>query len=88
MQTGLLNLISNVKGVIKPSRNGGMRSVTKFYFRFNDMMAMGAINAANELGIQVPEQLSIIGYDDIHIAKYVAILTTIHQPKYRLDKLL
>ncbi|WP_318458187.1 substrate-binding domain-containing protein [Photobacterium leiognathi] len=53
----------------------------------NDMMAMGVINAANELGIQIPEQLSIIGYDDIHIAKFMSpSLTTIHQPKYRLGQ--
>ncbi|HHF0544851.1 substrate-binding domain-containing protein [Vibrio alginolyticus] len=56
-------------------------------FVSNDMMAMGVINAANELGIKVPDDLSIIGYDDIHIAKFMSpSLTTIHQPKYRLGK--
>ena len=55
-------------------------------FVSNDMMAMGVINAANELGIKVPDDLSIIGYDDIHIAKFMSpSLTTIHQPKYRLE---
>ncbi len=54
-------------------------------FVSNDMMAMGVINAANELDIKVPDDLSIIGYDDIHIAKFMSpSLTTIHQPKYRL----
>ncbi|HCE2244738.1 TPA: substrate-binding domain-containing protein [Vibrio parahaemolyticus] len=56
-------------------------------FVSNDMMAMGVINAANELGIKVPDALSIIGYDDIHIAKFMSpSLTTIHQPKYRLGQ--
>lgn len=56
-------------------------------FVSNDMMAMGVINAANELGINVPEDLSLIGYDDIHIAKFMSpSLTTIHQPKYRLGQ--
>ncbi len=56
-------------------------------FVSNDMMAMGVINAANELGIKVPDDLSIIGYDDIHIAKFTSpSLTTIHQPKYRLGQ--
>ncbi|EHK9178589.1 substrate-binding domain-containing protein [Vibrio parahaemolyticus] len=56
-------------------------------FVSNDMMAMGVINAANELGIKVPDNLSIIGYDDIHIAKFMSpSLTTIHQPKYRLGQ--
>jgi LacI family transcriptional regulator len=56
-------------------------------FVCNDMMAMGVINAAHEKGIQIPQDLSIIGYDDIHIAKFMTpSLTTIHQPKYRLGK--
>ncbi|MGF1722484.1 substrate-binding domain-containing protein [Vibrio kyushuensis] len=56
-------------------------------FVSNDMMAMGVINAANENGIKIPQDVSIIGYDDIHIAKYMTpSLTTIHQPKYRLGK--
>jgi LacI family transcriptional regulator len=56
-------------------------------FVSNDMMAMGVINAANERGVRIPEDLSIIGYDDIHIAKFMTpSLTTIHQPKYRLGK--
>ncbi|HAS6300606.1 TPA: LacI family DNA-binding transcriptional regulator [Vibrio vulnificus] len=56
-------------------------------FVCNDMMAMGVINAANELGVEIPHDLSIIGYDDIHIAKFMTpSLTTIHQPKYRLGQ--
>ncbi|KDM90024.1 substrate-binding domain-containing protein [Photobacterium galatheae] len=56
-------------------------------FVCNDMMAMGVINAANEKGIRIPDDLSIIGYDDIHIAKFMTpSLTTIHQPKYRLGQ--
>jgi LacI family transcriptional regulator len=56
-------------------------------FVCNDMMAMGVINAANEKGINIPQDLSIIGYDDIHIAKFMTPpLTTMHQPKYRLGQ--
>lgn len=56
-------------------------------FVSNDMMAMGVINAANEKGIRIPEDLSLMGYDDIHIARFMSpALTTIHQPKYRLGK--
>ncbi|USD64443.1 substrate-binding domain-containing protein [Vibrio sp. SCSIO 43136] len=56
-------------------------------FVSNDMMAMGVINAAAAQGIRVPEQLSIVGYDDVHIAKFMTpALTTIHQPKYRLGQ--
>lgn len=56
-------------------------------FVSNDMMAIGVINAANEKGIRIPEDLSLMGYDDIHIARFMSpALTTIHQPKYRLGK--
>ncbi|MFA0441388.1 transcriptional repressor PurR [Vibrio sp. 10N.286.49.C2] len=56
-------------------------------FVCNDMMAMGVINVADQRNISIPEQLSLIGYDDIHIAKFMTpALTTIHQPKYRLGK--
>ena len=75
---------------------GGYEAFNKMYqngplpsavFVCNDMMALGVINAANEKGVAIPEQLSIIGYDDIHIAKFMTpSLTTIHQPKYRLGK--
>lgn len=31
----------------------------------NDMMALGAISGAYELGIRVPQELSVVGYDDV-----------------------
>lgn len=56
-------------------------------FVCNDMMAMGVIHAATQDGLQVPQDLSLIGYDDIHLSKYMTpALTTIHQPKHRLGK--
>jgi LacI family transcriptional regulator len=56
-------------------------------FAANDMMAMGVLHAAHEKGIHIPEDISLMGYDDIHIAQYMTpALTTIHQPKYRLGK--
>lgn len=56
-------------------------------FVSNDMMAMGVLQAASQKGLRVPDELSLIGYDDVHIAKFMTpALTTIHQPKYRLGK--
>jgi DNA-binding LacI/PurR family transcriptional regulator len=41
-------------------------------------MALGVISAAWELGIQVPQQLSVIGFDDISLAAhYIPPLTTV-----------
>ena len=44
----------------------------------SDTQAMGVLEAAKELNIKVPEDLSIIGYDDIEMAEYLK-LTTIRQ---------
>ncbi|WP_340614878.1 HTH-type transcriptional repressor PurR [Xenorhabdus thailandensis] len=53
-----------------------------------DVMAMGAICAADELGLRVPQDISIIGYDNIRNARYFTpALTTIHQPKERLGQM-
>lgn len=54
-------------------------------FCASDLMAIGAMAAAKELNRQVPEELSIIGYDDILLASYVSpTLTTIAQNKFSL----
>lgn len=50
-------------------------------FCFNDVMAMGALSAAYQCGLEVPGQISVMGYDDIEIAAFTAPpLTTIRQP--------
>jgi DNA-binding LacI/PurR family transcriptional regulator len=47
-------------------------------FATNDLMALGVISAAWELGIHVPHQLSVIGFDDISLAAhYIPPLTTV-----------
>ncbi len=38
----------------------------------NDLLAIGALRAANDLGLRVPADLSIVGYDDIPLASYLA----------------
>jgi len=56
-------------------------------FVCNDMMAMGVLNSASRHGISIPDDLSIIGYDDIKIAQFFTpSLTTIHQPKFNLGR--
>jgi LacI family transcriptional regulator len=50
-------------------------------FASNDDMAAGVLHAAHELGVDVPEELSVAGYDDTPIARYVyPSLTTVRQP--------
>jgi len=50
-------------------------------FAASDTQAMGVLEAARELGLDVPGDLSVIGYDDIEIAEYLG-LTTIRQLLY------
>jgi LacI family transcriptional regulator len=52
-----------------------------------DLVAMGIYEAASELGIDIPEECSVVGYDNIFSSKYCnPPLTTIHQPKKRIGK--
>lgn len=51
-------------------------------FATTDLIAWGAIEALKELGIRVPEDVSVVGYDDVPIAECIRpALTTVHQPK-------
>ncbi|MBF0528781.1 MAG: LacI family DNA-binding transcriptional regulator, partial [Deltaproteobacteria bacterium] len=54
-------------------------------FACNDMMAFGALLAAYEMDIKVPDQLSLVGFDDISLASLtIPKLTTVAQPKQEI----
>jgi len=56
-------------------------------FAANDLMAMGAMRAIHDSGLNVPGDISMIGYDDINSAEYCTpTLTTIRQPKYEVGE--
>lgn len=51
----------------------------------NDLVAVGAIQACTELRLEVPDDIAIIGYDDIPIASLVTpALTTLQVPRYEM----
>lgn len=50
-------------------------------FAASDTQAFGVLHAARERGVRVPEDLSVIGFDDVEMAEYLN-LTTIHQPLF------
>lgn len=57
-------------------------------FAGNDYWAIKTIKGFNDNGLKVPEDISVIGYDNIEISSMVKVpLTTIRQPKYLLGKL-
>lgn len=56
-------------------------------FCISDVLAMGAIRAAGGLGIRVPEDLSVVGFDDVEYATMMnPMLTTVSQPLYSLGR--
>ena len=54
----------------------------------NDEMAQGALDAARDMGISVPAQLSVVGFDDVPLASLLTPpLTTVHQPLEQIGEL-
>lgn len=50
-------------------------------FCFNDIAAIGAVRALKDAGLNVPQDVSVVGFDDIHSAAYsTPSLTTVRQP--------
>src|SRR5207245_1722134 len=50
-------------------------------FAHSDLIALGAIRQLRDAGLRVPDDVSIVGYDDLPVAEYVEpALTTVHQP--------
>ncbi|MGW6199348.1 LacI family DNA-binding transcriptional regulator [Kribbella sp. NPDC055110] len=57
-------------------------------FAGSDMQALGVYQAARELGLDVPRDLSVVGYDDLPVAQWVTpTLTTVHQPLQQMAQL-
>jgi len=56
-------------------------------FAFNDPMAIGALHAAEEMGFEVPRDLSVAGFDDVFAASIVKPhLTTVRQPLQEMGR--
>jgi DNA-binding LacI/PurR family transcriptional regulator len=54
-------------------------------FCANDLLAIGVVNELTRLGVKVPAEMAVIGYDDIELAATSAIpLTTVRQPRHAL----
>jgi len=57
-------------------------------FAYNDISAIGAIRAFQEAGLRVPEDISVVGFDDIQIAMHNnPSLTTVRQPLQKMGEI-
>ncbi|MFC0435186.1 LacI family DNA-binding transcriptional regulator [Kutzneria buriramensis] len=66
-----------------------LRSGVEFdgVFAQNDMMAVGALDGLREAGVAVPEDVAVIGFDDIALAAHsVPALTTVRQPSREMGE--
>lgn len=79
-------------------RNGGYAAARQLLdkgsdfdaiFCFSDMFAIEAIRALREAGLRVPEDVSVVGYDDLEISTYYhPSLTSIHQDRHEGGRIL
>lgn len=82
-----------------PNVNGGFQAMSALLalpsarrptavIAYNDIMALGALHAARAHHLRVPEDVSVVGFDDIAVAAHAnPPLTTVAQPKYRMGRL-
>lgn len=65
-----------------------LKPLPEAVFTSNDAMAVGGYHALFQAALSVPQDIAVIGYDDIELARYMTPpLTTIHQPKDELGEL-
>lgn len=57
-------------------------------FCYNDMSALGALRRIRAQGLAVPRDISLVGFDDLYLARYMdPPLTTVRQPKWEMGRL-
>jgi LacI family transcriptional regulator len=67
---------------------GGRRRLPTALVAANDSVAIGAMESLFAHGLRVPDDVSLIGYDDIYLAALLRVpLTTVHQAKYRMGQI-
>ncbi|HSM26435.1 MAG TPA: LacI family DNA-binding transcriptional regulator [Anaerolineaceae bacterium] len=78
---------AQLDGYVGANKFLGLKKPPTAIFASNDVMAMAAMDAAREKGLRVPEDISIIGFDDIPQASLVRpSLTTIRQPLEQMGR--
>jgi LacI family repressor for deo operon, udp, cdd, tsx, nupC, and nupG len=84
IQEGDLSLECSYNQMIKLL---SLKSPPTAVFVYNDEMAIGAIKAIKDSGLKVPEDVAVVGIDNLEISSIVEPhITTIDQPKYEIGK--
>ena len=66
----------------------GLQDPPTAVFCYNDMTALGALRCIHDERLQVPQDISLVGFDDLFIASYTQPrLTTVRQPRHQLGQL-
>lgn len=94
---GVLPTAELVRHVNEPNTDNGYRAAGELLdlpdrptalVAFNDKMAVGALAAAHERGLRVPQDLSIAGFDDIDVSRATTpMLTTVRQPLQEMGRM-
>lgn len=80
-ENSFLGAIELTQKLLKDHRN------STAIFAANDIMAFGAARAIYETGRRIPDDISLIGFDNIELSSVLhPPLTTIHQPRYEMGK--
>lgn len=56
-------------------------------FVYSDLLAIGALRAIKEAELDIPEDIALLGYDDIEFSEFLEVsLTSVHQPRYTIGE--
>jgi DNA-binding LacI/PurR family transcriptional regulator len=76
-----------VRGLDAMSRLLSLPEPPTAVFCYNDREALGAMRAVREYGLRIPDDISIVGFDDLFLSSYThPPLTTIRQPKHEMGR--
>lgn len=87
----ILHLAGPITSEPSRQRYEGIRDAIKAGINFdsvfcgNDLIALGAMKALKEEGYKIPQDIGIVGFDDIYMTTMIEPkLTTVHQPNYQM----
>ncbi|ADU32033.1 LacI family DNA-binding transcriptional regulator [Evansella cellulosilytica] len=76
----IISLPTSMEGGYKAAKEIAKRKEITAVFSFSDVSAMGLLRGFDEMGINVPTDISVVGFDDLFLSEYTSPpLTTVHQ---------